>query len=116
MKTLDRVFGCLLFLSGIGHGLGSYRAYSKEPMVLIWALSGSLAVFLLAAVNLLRAGRTGDPALGWISFAGCLVWIGFALWFGQLIGNMWDFRPLVNSIITLALAVFSARSALRPSP
>ena len=113
MKALDRVFGCLLFLGGIGHGLGSYQAYKNQPMALLWALSASFALWLLAAVNLLRAGRTADRALGWISFAGCIVWIAFVLWFGTLIGNFLDFRPLVNLIITLALAGFSLRSALR---
>jgi len=112
MKALDRVFGCLLILAGLGHGLGSYRAYSNQPMNLIWALSASFAIWLLAAVNLLRAGRRGDHALSWISFAGCLVWLGFAIWFGVLIRNIFDFRPLINVIITGALAVFSLRTAL----
>lgn len=116
MRTLDRVFGCLLILGGLGHAFGTYGAYSKQPTVLIWALSASFAIWLLAAVNLLRAARKGDRALSWISFAGCLVWIGFALWFGVLIGNMFDFRPLVNVIITAALAVFSLRSALMSKP
>lgn len=114
MKTLDTVFGSLLFLAGIAHALGSYQEYSNQPMSLLWALSASFAVFLLAAVNLLRARRKGDRPLAWISFGGCLVWIGFVLWFGVLIGNVVDFRPLVNLIITLALAFFSLRSALRP--
>ena len=88
MRVLDRMFGCLLFLGGIGHGLGSYVAYRNDHMVLLWAWSASLAVFLLAAVNLLRAGRNGDRSLGWISFVACLAWISFALWFGRLIGNV----------------------------
>jgi len=113
MKALDRVFGCLLFLGGIGHGLGSYQAYKNQPISLLWALSASFAVWLLAGLNLLRAGRRGDRALSWISFAGCIVWIGFVIWFGALIGNFFDFRPLVNLIITLVLAGFSLRSALR---
>ena len=113
MKALDRVFGYLMILGGIGHGLGSFRAYSKQPASLLWALSASFALFLLAALNLLRAWRPGDRVLAWTSFAGCLVQIGFVVWFGQLIGNMFDFRPLVNLIITLALAIFSLRSALR---
>ena len=112
MKALDRVFGCLLFLGGIGHGLGSYQAYRNQPMSLLWALSATFAVWLLAALNLLRAGRTADRALSWISFAGCIIWIAFVLWFGVLIGNFLDFRPLVNLIIALALAGFSLRSAL----
>ena len=114
MKALDRVFGCLMILGGIGHGMGSYRAYSNEPMALLWALSASFAVFLLAAINLLRAGRRGDRSLAWLSLAGCGAQIGFALWFGLLIGNVFDFRPMGNLIITLALAIFSLRSALQP--
>jgi hypothetical protein len=111
MKAIDRIFGCLLLLGGIGHGFGSYAAYKDQPMSLLWALSASFAIFLLAAINLLRAGRKEDSALSWISFAGCAVWIGFAVCFGRLIGNMLDFRPLVNLIVTLVLAFFSLRSA-----
>jgi len=110
---VDRVFGVLLALGGIGHGLGAFKVYGKEPMVLLWALSGSFAIFLLAAINLLRTGRKGDRALAWVSAAGCVVWIGFALRVGQLIGNMFDFRPMVNVIVALVLAIFSVRSALQ---
>jgi hypothetical protein len=115
MKVLDRMFGCLMVLGGIGHGLGSYRAYGNQPMVLLWALSASFAVFLLAALNLLRSGRKRDRTLAWISFGGCVVQICFALEFGRLIGNVFDFRPLGNFIIALGLAVFSLRSALQPT-
>lgn len=111
MKAIDRIFGCLLLLGGIGHGFGSYAAYKDQPMSLLWALSASFAVFLLAGINLLRAGRIGDTALNWISFAGCIVWIGFAICFGRLIGNMLDFRPLINLTVTLVLAAFSLKSA-----
>jgi len=113
MKTVDRAFGCLMFLGGIGHALGSYEAYRNDHMALLWALSASFAIFLLAAVNLVRAGRKGDRALAWISVAGCLVWIGFVVWFGRLIGNMFDFRPLLNLIIALVLGSFSVRTAVQ---
>lgn len=113
MKMLDRFFGALMFLGGIGHGIGSYQFYRQQPMNLLWALSASFAVFLLAAVNLVRAGRAGDHALAWISFAGCLVWAGFAVSFGLLIGNVFDFRPLTNTLVALILAAFSLRSALQ---
>ena len=113
MKTLDRVFGCLMFLGGIGHGIGSYKAYGYDHMVLLWAWSASLAVFLLAGINLLRAGRPADRALAWISLVGCMAWMGLVVWFGQLIGTMLDFRPLVNLVVALALAIFSMRSALQ---
>ncbi len=30
MKILDRIFGCLLALGGIGHGFGAYQAYHSD--------------------------------------------------------------------------------------
>ena len=115
MKAIDRTFGFLLAIGGILHGFGSWAAYHGQPMALLWALSASFAVLLLAAVNLLRAGRTGDRALAWVSFAGCLVWIGFAVCFGILIGNVFDFRPLIHLVLIVVLAGFSVRSAVRPA-
>jgi hypothetical protein len=112
MKTLDRAFGCLMVLGGIGHTLGSLKVYGKEPMTLLWALSASLAVFLLAALNLLRSGANPDRRLAWICAIGCLAWVGFALRFGVLVGNVFDFRPLLNAVIALVLAIFSVRTAL----
>lgn len=113
MKLIDRIFGCLMFLGGIGHGFGSYMAYKNDHITLLWAWSTSFAVFLLAAVNLLRAGREGDRPVAWISMAGCLVWIGFVVWFARLLGNPLDFRPLINLIIAAVLTGFSVRSLLR---
>jgi hypothetical protein len=113
MRKIDRLFGCLMFLGGIGHGFGSLKVYGKQPMTLLWALSASLAVFLLAAVNLLRTAEKPDQRLAWICAMGCLAWVGFAMWFGVLIGNVFDFRPLLNAVIALVLAVFSFRTVLQ---
>ena len=104
-----------MFLGGIGHGLGSYQFYKNQPVNLLWALSASFATFLLAAINLLRTGRAGDRTLAWVSFAGCIVQIGFAVSFGSLIGNVLDFRPLATAVIALVLAAFSLRS-VRQNP
>jgi hypothetical protein len=112
MKTVDRVFGWLLFLGGIGHGLGCLKAYGHSPELLLWSECATLAGWLLAGLNLLRVGRPADRALAWVSFAGCLAWVVVAVVFGQLIENMLDFRPLINLILALALAAFSLRTAL----
>jgi len=113
MKIIDRVFGGVLFLGGFGHGAGSYVAYRTQPMTLLWAWSASLAIFLLASVNLLRSWRPGDRALAWICVAGCLMQAGFVFVFGRLIGNMLDVRVVVNLILNLGLAAISARAALQ---
>ncbi len=102
-----------MILGGIGHGVGSYQFYKSQPMNLLWALSFSFAAFLLAALNLLRSGRSADRPLAWTSFVGCLIYCAFAVTFGWLIGNMLDFRPLVNIVVALVLAAFSVRSAMR---
>jgi len=114
MRVVDRVFGWLMMLGAFGHGMGSWQAYRNDHMALLWALSASFAGLLLAAINLLRAERTSDRPLAWICFAGCVIWIGFVIVFGVLIGNVFDFRPLVNFVITAGLALFSLRTILAP--
>jgi hypothetical protein len=112
MRTVDRVCGWLLYLGGIGHGLGCLKAYSHNPEMLLWAECTTLAGWLLAGLNLLRVGRPTDRALAWVCFAGCLAWAVMAVAFGRLVENMLDFRTLINLILALALAAFSLRTAL----
>jgi len=116
MKILDRCFAALLILGGIGHAFGSYLGYRHQPVTMLWSLSASVLVFVVAALNLLRSGRSNDQPLAWIAFAGSLVWAGLAFTFGLLIGNVFDFRPLMHAIAGLALAAFSLKAALTPSP
>ena len=106
MKTTDRVFAWILVLGGLLHGVGSYLGYRKEPMTLLWALCATLLTLLLAAINLLRAGRRGDPALAWICFAGNLAWAVTAFTFSALIGNIFDVRGSIHGITALVLAGF----------
>jgi hypothetical protein len=113
MNGIDRVFGVLLAIGAILHGLGSWKAFHAQPGSLLWAWAASFAVLLLAAINLLRTARPGDAALAWICFAGCVTWIGFCLWFGALLHNFLDFRPLIHIVLAAVLAVFSVRTAVR---
>lgn len=94
------------------HGAGCLQFYAHSPELLLWSESGTLAELLLAALNLLRTGRPGDRALAWVSFAGCLVYLAIVMAFGKLIGNYFDFRPLIQGTVTLVLAGFSLRTAL----
>jgi hypothetical protein len=115
MKTIDRILACVLILGGLGHAAGSYLGYRHEPLTLLWALSASLFSLLVAAVNLLRAGRPTDRPLAWIACAGSLALSVSAFMFGVLIGNVFDARALVNSLAALALAGFSLKTALGDS-
>jgi hypothetical protein len=116
MQAIDRVFGVLLGIGAILHGIGTWAAFHTQPVSLLWAWSASFAVLLLAAINLLRTMRPGDAALAWICFAGCLTWMGFSLWLGALVHNFLDFRPLIHIILAAVLAVFSLRAAVRTPP
>ena len=110
MKILDRVLGSLLILGGIGHTLGSLRAYQADPMTLLWSLCASLFVFLFGALNLIRAGRPEDTTLAWLFLAAGLCWIAVSLRFGALIGNLFDVRPLIFIVLTLGLCALCVRT------
>jgi hypothetical protein len=112
MRILDRILACILILGGLGHGVGSYIAYWNEPITLLWALSASMLSLLIAAINLLRAGRPTDRPLAWIAFASSLALAISAFTFGVLIGNIYDVRALLNGFAALALAALSVMTAL----
>ena len=110
MKTLDRVLGCILILGGIGHTFGSLQFYKNDRLTLLWALSASLFIFLLGALNLVRAGRPEDTTLAWMCLVAGLCHIASTLRFGVLIGNLLDFRVVIFILVTLGLCAMSART------
>src|SRR5437660_6012746 len=106
MKTVDRAFGWLLVLGAILHSIGSIVALRQKPDVLVWALSGSLAALLVAALNLMRVDRPADRTLAWVSAAGTIAWMAVAIGFGAVIGNVLDPRVLYHTIAGAVLAAF----------
>jgi hypothetical protein len=115
VKTVDRTFGWLLVLGGILHGIGSIVTLRQQPDVLVWALAGSLAALLVAALNLMRVSRPADRVLAWVSAAGTVAWMSVAIGFGLVIGNVLDPRVLYHTIAGVFLTVFSIRTILRAS-
>ena len=112
LLALDRFFSCLLIVGGIAHAFGAWSAFHSQPATLLWSEAAAFAIFLLAAINLLRSARPADRALAWISFAGCLVWAGFALAVGGLRGDFLYPPAVANVVDSLILANFSLRTAL----
>ena len=112
MNALDRVFGWSLVVGGLLHAGGSLAGYRNSPETLLWALSGSLAALLLAALNLLRVARSDDRGLAWICLGGSLAWVAVALGFGTVIGNVLDPRALIHAINALVLAAMSVRTLI----
>ena len=117
MTTVDRVFGWLLVVGGLLHAVGSWYGLHNNPPQLVWALSGSLAALLVAALNLLRVGRSTDRPLAWTSFAASLAWVVVAIGFGVAIGHPADPRAVFHAVIAAVLAGLSLRSLmLAPRP
>ena len=112
MKAVDRIFGWILVVSAILHGVGSYMGYKHAPMTMLWALTGSLAALLVAAINLVRAGRLNDRPVAWIALGGSVAWAAAAFTFGVLIGNVFDARALIHTVTALVLAGFSVKTVL----
>lgn len=110
MRAVDRTFGVLLILGGVGHSIGSYLGYQSNQMELLWALCASLFVFLLGAVNLLRAGRPNDATVAWICLFGLLGWIPTMIRFAMLNHNPFEIHALIFMVLTLGLLFFSIRT------
>lgn len=114
MKSIDRIFSLILIIGGLLHGMGSFMMYKNEHMTLLWSLCAAVLTLLIAAINLLRAARPSDRPLAWICFAGSLSWAVAAFAAGVLIGNIFDWSPLMHWVAALVLAGFSLRTALGP--
>ena len=112
-RMIDKAFGWLLLVGALLHAYGSVTGYPAGSETQVWALSGTLAAALTAGLNLLRAGRRGDPALAWLAAAASLCWACVALGFGAAIGAVLDPRVLWHVVASLALLGFSLRSISR---
>ena len=108
LKVIDRIFGCLLILGGVGHTIGTILWTPPMSGIFIWSLGAALAVYLLGALNLIRAGRPNDKALAAITLVGTACWAVLAFTFGKSIHNLLDPRPLSHVIISIILVIFSA--------
>ena len=113
MKILDRTFGWLLVVGGLLHASGSWHTFHNDPPQLLWALSGSLAALLVAALNLLRVGRPTDRPLAWVSFFASVAWVAVAVGFGVVIGNLADPRAVIHAVTAAVLAGLSLQTLMR---
>jgi peptidoglycan/LPS O-acetylase OafA/YrhL len=115
LRIADLILGWLLLIGGVLHGIGSVATLDFLSPILVWALSGSLAAMLLAALNLMRVNRPADRTLAWVCLAGCIGWIAIAVAFASTLSNPIDPRALYHVVVTLALAALSLRAALGPA-
>lgn len=113
LRRLDRAFAVLLAIFSAGHGLlGTLAARPLLESATVWSFSGSVAAWLIAALNWLRAGRPGDRALAAWSLAGAVAWIGLMLWLAVAADMVGDVRIWLFVGTCAALAAFGVRDLL----
>jgi len=113
LRTIDRIFAVLLALAACGHTAGTLLWTQPMSGIFIWSLGSSLAAGMLAALNVVRAGRPDDKTLAVITAVGTACWALVAFAFGLSIHNVLDPRPLGHVVISIALVIFGAISFLR---
>lgn len=110
LVRLDRTFAVLLALFSAGHGiLGTLLARPLLEPYTVWSFSGSLAAWMIAALNWLRTGRPGDRPLAAWALVGNLAWIGLMLWFAVAADILGDVRIWLFVGSCCVLAAFSIR-------
>lgn len=115
MKTLDRIFGCLMILGTCGHTIGTFVLLPSMSPLWVWSLSGSLAGFILGTLNLIRAGRVPDRTIAALTTFGNAAWVFIALAFNASNGNMRDPRGLIHATVAFVLMFFSICTWMRGS-
>lgn len=104
----------LLLLGGAGHGfIGTLFSSPLTETATLWSLSGSVAVWLVAAMNWVRRRHPEDRAVAALAALGSVAWILLMIWL-MAIADMWaDPRPWGFIVACTLLAAFSA-AAGRP--
>lgn len=115
LRVIDGIFGVLLALAAGAHTVGTILCTQPMSGIFIWSLGSSLAAFLLAALNLVRAGRPEDKTLAVIAAVGTTCWAQVAFAFGLSIHNICDPRPLGHVTISFVLVLFSILTLSRKS-
>lgn len=115
LRIIDRTFGALLALAAGGHTVGTILWTQPMSGIFIWSLGSSLAAGILAAFNIVRAGRPHDKTLAVITAVGTACWALVAFSFGVSIHNVFDPRPLGHVVISIILVAFGGITLWRRS-
>lgn len=75
----------------------------------VWSFSGSIAAWLVAVLNWLRASRPGDRPLAAWALVGAVCWAASMVWLAFAADMLADPRPWLFVAVCLVLAGFSLR-------
>lgn len=109
LRGFDLFLIWLLALGGVGHGfVGTLLSSPLTEPITLWSFSGSLAVWLVAALHWMRRRHPGDRVIAWFAAIGAVSWALLMVWL-MAIADMWaDPRPWGFILVCLLLACFSA--------
>jgi hypothetical protein len=108
LKWVDRGACLLLVLFAAGHAfIGTLMIRPWTETGTLWSVSGSLAAWMIAALNWLRSGRPHDKALTFWSLVGAVAWICLMIWLMEIAGMWRDPRPWLFILVSLVLSAFS---------
>jgi len=113
MKYLDIALSILLILESAGHGIiGNLWAsgWDVSSKYVFWSFSGSIAIWMIAGVNLLRVSRSQDKGLAMLALGGALVWLFMMIWYGVIADMLTDPRIIAFVLTCGGLAFFSLRT------
>lgn len=107
-KKLDYFLCIALILFSAGHGiLGTLASMGWQTPDAVWSFSGSVAAWLIAALNILRINRPSDTQVIALALAGNLAWVGLMIWLGFVAHMFLDVRLWLFVLTTIGLAAFS---------
>ena len=107
LRIVDRIFRILLALVSFCHAVGAILWTGPHSGIFIWSSGSALAGGLLAALNIVRAGRPNEKTFAVITGIGTACWALVTVGFGLSIHNVLDPRPLGHFVISIILSVFS---------
>jgi hypothetical protein len=115
LRWIDRSAAILLALFAAGHGIVGTLAMSPlSEEITLWSFSGSIAAWLIAAMNWMRTSRPDDRVLAFWCLAGAVAWIALMFWLMSIRPGFWvDPRPWLFNAVCAVLAAFSLQALLR---
>lgn len=111
MKILDRIAAWLLLVMGMIHAGVTFRVYKMFDLNAAWFFSTAIAIWLTAALNLLRISYGGSvPALRWVALIANLLLLALDVAIATVVPLRSNPQVSVLAVLLALGIVFSLRA------